>query len=204
MTGCISAASWPRWRRFLRSAGAEAYKAIGQIVRTASQLPEGWQCYLVAVVYGEKIATHLGRAKALETLNIAALHLQDRPDADRWLFGATWTNAVDDGEGATYLRQPEAFVWDERLTENDKALVSKLNAALECLNERRAIEINAAGPFARSKIAWKLAVAVASPDRADGWHVGRLEQPPHALRHPERARAHGDDGRNVGFGRAGR
>jgi hypothetical protein len=180
------------------------YKAIGQIVRTASQLPEGWQCYLVAVVYGEKIATHLGRAKALETLNIAALHLQDRPDADRWLFGTTWTNAVDDGEGATYLRQPEAFVWDERLTENDKALVSKLNAALECLNERRAIEINAAGPFARSKIAWKLAVAVASPDRADGWHVGRLEQPPHALRHPERARAHGDDGRNVGFGRAGR
>jgi len=134
------------------------YKAIGQIVRTASQLPEGWQCYLVVVVYGEKIATHLGRAKALETLNIAALHLQDHADADRWLFGTTWTNAVDDREGVTYLRQPEAFVWDERLTEKDKALVAKLNAALECLNERRAIEINVAGPFARSKIAWKLAV----------------------------------------------
>ena len=134
------------------------YKAIGQILRTASMLPEGWQCYLVVVVYGEKIATHLERAKALETLNIAALHLQDHADADRWLFGTTWTNAVDDHEGVTYLRQPEAFAWDERLTEKDKALVAKLNAALECLNERRAIEINVAGPFARSKIAWKLAV----------------------------------------------
>jgi hypothetical protein len=51
------------------------YKAIGQIVCMASQLPVGWQCHLVVVVYGEKIATHLGRAKALETLNIAALHI---------------------------------------------------------------------------------------------------------------------------------
>ena len=125
---------------FLWPTGAEAVKAIGQIVRTASMLPEGWQCYLVVVVYGEKIATHLERAKALETLNIAALHLQDHADADRWLFGTTWTNAVDDHEGVTYLRQPEAFAWDERLTEKDKALVAKLNAALECLNERRAMK----------------------------------------------------------------
>jgi hypothetical protein len=183
------------------------YKAIGQIVRTASQLPEGWRCYLVVVVYGEKIATHLGRAKALEALNISALHLQDCPDPDRWLFGATWTNAVDDGEGATYLRQPEAFVWDERLTEEDKALVAKLNAALECLNGRRAIEINVAGPFARSKIAWKLAVhqqgllhrLIALMDGTSvAWNNRRT------LSAILSARAHGDYGRNVGFGRAGR
>lgn len=66
----------------------KVYKAIGQIVRTASQLPQGWRCYLVVVVYGEKIAIHLERAKALERLNIAALHLQDRSDEDRWLFGS--------------------------------------------------------------------------------------------------------------------
>jgi hypothetical protein len=69
------------------------YKAIGQIVRTASQLPEGWQCYLTVVVYGEEIAIHLARAKALETLNIAALHLRDRPDADQWLFGGAVSEA---------------------------------------------------------------------------------------------------------------
>jgi hypothetical protein len=134
------------------------YKAIGQIVRTASQLPQGWRCYLVVVVYGDKIAAHLERAKALETLNIAALHLQDRPDADRWLFGATWMDPTDEGEAETYLRQPQPLTWDERLAEKDKALIGELNAALNRLNERRAIEINVAGPFARSKIAWKLAV----------------------------------------------
>ena len=76
----------------------------------------------------------------------------------RWLFGTTWTNSADDCEGVPNLRQPDAFVWDGRLTEKDKEFVAELNAALECLNEGRAIEINVAGPFARSKIAWKLAV----------------------------------------------
>jgi len=59
------------------------HKAISQIVQTASQLPEGWQCNLVVVVYGEKITIHLGHAKALQALNIAALHLRDRPDDDQ-------------------------------------------------------------------------------------------------------------------------
>jgi len=48
--------------------------------------------------------------------------------------------------------------WDERLTEADKALVAELNASLDGLNRGRAVEINATGPFLRSKIAWKLAV----------------------------------------------
>jgi hypothetical protein len=50
------------------------------------------------------------------------------------------------------------FIWDERLQEEDKLLVATLNASMKRLNERRAIEINVAGPFARSKVAWKLAV----------------------------------------------
>jgi hypothetical protein len=70
------------------------YKAIGQIVRTASQLPEGCLCHLMVVVYGDKIARHLQRANALEQLRIAALHLEDRQDADRWLFGGSWMNGT--------------------------------------------------------------------------------------------------------------
>jgi hypothetical protein len=56
------------------------------------------------------------------------------------------------------LREPHRLIWDERLAEKDKGLVGELNGALERLNERRAVEINVAGHFARSKIAWKLAV----------------------------------------------
>lgn len=59
------------------------YKAIGQVVRTASHLPQGWRCHVVVVVYGEKIARHLLRAKALERLDIAGLDLHDDHAADR-------------------------------------------------------------------------------------------------------------------------
>src|ERR1035437_194078 len=64
------------------------YKAIGQIVRSASSLPQGWKCQLVLVVYGEAIARHLGRVSALEKLSISALALTDQANDDRWLFGA--------------------------------------------------------------------------------------------------------------------
>jgi hypothetical protein len=63
------------------------YKAIGQIVRSASNPPQGWQCQLILVVYGDQIATHLQRVNALEKLSISALALADRASDDRWLFG---------------------------------------------------------------------------------------------------------------------
>lgn len=63
------------------------YKAIGQVVRTVSHLPRGWRCHVVVVVYGDKIANHLLRARALERLDIAGLSLRDNPAADQWLFG---------------------------------------------------------------------------------------------------------------------
>lgn len=63
------------------------YKAIGQIVRSASNLPSGWDCDLILVVYGEAIANHLKRVNALEKLSISALALADRAVDDRWLFG---------------------------------------------------------------------------------------------------------------------
>jgi hypothetical protein len=62
------------------------YKAIGQIVRTASNLPPGWKSRLVVVVYGEKIADHLKRAQALAKFGISGLALADDPREDRWLF----------------------------------------------------------------------------------------------------------------------
>jgi hypothetical protein len=63
------------------------YKAIGQIVRTASNLPSGWQSKLVIVVYGETIAKHLERSHALAKLGVSGLALTDDRRGDRWLFG---------------------------------------------------------------------------------------------------------------------
>ena len=64
------------------------YKAIGQIVRSASNLPQGWECHLILVVYGDPIAAHMKRVNALERLSISALALADRASDDCWLFGA--------------------------------------------------------------------------------------------------------------------
>jgi hypothetical protein len=55
------------------------------------------------------------------------------------------------------LKEPVHLVWDDRLTEADEKLVGELNGSLERLSGLRAVEINASGKFARSKIAWKLA-----------------------------------------------
>jgi hypothetical protein len=65
------------------------YKAIGQIVRSASNLPLAWDCELILVVYGDRMATHLRRVNALERLSISAVALADRASDDRWLFGAS-------------------------------------------------------------------------------------------------------------------
>jgi len=54
------------------------------------------------------------------------------------------------------LREPRALIWDDRLTNDDKAFVATLNEALRQLSEKRAVEITVSGPLARSKIAWKL------------------------------------------------
>jgi hypothetical protein len=63
------------------------YKAIGQMVRTVSDLPSGWDSRLVIVVYGEKIAKHLRRAHALAKLGISGLAIADDALADQWVFG---------------------------------------------------------------------------------------------------------------------
>jgi hypothetical protein len=53
------------------------YKAIGQMVRTVSNLPPSWNSHLVIVVYGDPIAEHLKRAHALAKLGISGLALAD-------------------------------------------------------------------------------------------------------------------------------
>jgi hypothetical protein len=55
------------------------------------------------------------------------------------------------------LKDPTNLIWDDRLTEDDKKLVSKLNRSLDRLSGLRAVEINISEKFARSKIAWNLA-----------------------------------------------
>jgi hypothetical protein len=55
------------------------------------------------------------------------------------------------------LKEPIHFKWDERLPDADKDFLVELNAALDAINGKRAVQITRSGPFARSKIAWKLA-----------------------------------------------
>jgi hypothetical protein len=55
------------------------------------------------------------------------------------------------------LKEPNHLMWDDRLNPTDKDCVAELNKSLDRLDSCRAIEINVSGPFARSKIAWKLA-----------------------------------------------
>jgi hypothetical protein len=56
------------------------------------------------------------------------------------------------------LKEPAHFMWEDRLTEADRARVDELNASVERLSGLRSVEINVDGKFARSKIAWKLAI----------------------------------------------
>ncbi len=67
------------------------YKAIGQMVRTVSNLsetlPEDWNRCCVIVVYGKQIAGHLERVRVLKKLDISGLALADDKSGDRWCFG---------------------------------------------------------------------------------------------------------------------
>ena len=55
------------------------------------------------------------------------------------------------------LKCPTDLIWDDKLPLADKEAIATLNASVDRLDGRRAIEINVSGPFARSKIAWKFA-----------------------------------------------
>lgn len=46
---------------------------------------------------------------------------------------------------------------EDSFSDQDKQLIADLNGSLQRLDGLRAVEINVSGPFARSKIAWKLA-----------------------------------------------
>jgi hypothetical protein len=64
------------------------YKAIGQIVKAASEdIPDGWKRKLVLVVHGKKISRHLAHMRALEKLEISGIELSDNKNEDVWLFG---------------------------------------------------------------------------------------------------------------------
>jgi hypothetical protein len=56
------------------------------------------------------------------------------------------------------MTSPTTLIWDDRLSEPDKVSIAKLNAALQRLDGLRAVEITVNGLFARSKVAWKIAI----------------------------------------------
>jgi hypothetical protein len=72
------------------------YKACGQIVRTAGSLPSDWQCRLVIVVHGDKMAKHLKQLHALAKVPISGLALTDEACGDQWLFGERLDTALSE------------------------------------------------------------------------------------------------------------
>ncbi|QFY63529.1 hypothetical protein FZ934_25125 (plasmid) [Rhizobium grahamii] len=61
-------------------------------------------------------------------------------------------------EAEQILPDPTFWAWDDRLRPEEKEMIDEANEALLRLSDTRAIEINASGPFRRSKLAWKIAV----------------------------------------------
>ena len=106
------------------------------------------------------------------------------------------------GINEMHLRPPNVLAMNERLSEPDKEFVAELNASLLHLDGLRAVEINPTGPFARSKIAWKLVTyqprASAQDCRAGRWSLGGVECPVYPRRDPVGASVYGNirsDGR---------
>lgn len=63
------------------------YKAIGQIVIAVGQTAAiGYDSEYVLAVSGEKIRSHLERAKILQRLGISAICVSLNPSEDKWLF----------------------------------------------------------------------------------------------------------------------
>ncbi|MBY5416204.1 hypothetical protein [Rhizobium leguminosarum] len=89
------------------------------------------------------------------------------PQTARLRDGNAFTDSVENPTGyictmpeeiEQVLRDPHPLLWDARLRAADVDIVAKTNAAALRLSDGRAVEINAAGPYLKSKIAWKLAV----------------------------------------------
>lgn len=64
------------------------YKAIGQIIRAASEPTDGWSRAFVVVVWGDDIAKHLERMTALNCLKVNAVVLGRTKAQDRVIFGS--------------------------------------------------------------------------------------------------------------------
>jgi hypothetical protein len=56
------------------------------------------------------------------------------------------------------LKDPTLLVWDTRLEEKDRSKINEINETLDRLAIWRVVQINRAGHFDRSKLAWKVGV----------------------------------------------
>jgi len=64
------------------------YKALGQLVCAVSEMHiPNFKRFFSLVVWGDDMATHLKRARAIEQLGVSGLVICERRDDDRWLFG---------------------------------------------------------------------------------------------------------------------
>ena len=64
------------------------YRALGQLVCAVSEATlSGYERFLTFVVYGEKAANHLARARAAWQLGISGLVIGATRNADQWVFG---------------------------------------------------------------------------------------------------------------------
>ena len=87
-------------------------------------------------------------------------------------------------------QEARALHWDDRLRDDDKAFVTKLNESTAHLSKLRVVEITVSQPLAQSKIAWKLVSSqhtlvhriVALVDGADSRRQSRLTDWPQPAR----------------------
>ena len=64
------------------------YKALGQLVCAVSEMQiPNFERIFSLVVWGDDMANHLRRARAVEQLGVSGLVISERRVADRWLFG---------------------------------------------------------------------------------------------------------------------
>ena len=66
----------------------KVYKALGQLVCAVSEMHmPNFESVFTLAVWGDGMASHLGRARAVERLGVSGLVISEQPGNDQWLFG---------------------------------------------------------------------------------------------------------------------
>lgn len=85
------------------------YKALGQLVCAVTEMSiPNFERFFLLVVWGDKMANHLMRARSIQQLGVSGLVIGESAVEDQWLFGKAWVateqkNAAD-GESVVAKR----------------------------------------------------------------------------------------------------